>query len=92
MAEIVAEANLFEIQEIAKYPDWLGYIGLVIHYCKNPRAIEIITNGLLPQFIKMVENDKIVYKYLISKRDNNEFLTVRDLSSIEIGVNKNKNY
>ena len=83
LTSIVAEAKLSNIQTVAKFPDWLGYIGLVMHHCSNKEARKIISDAFLPQFIAMVKNDKETYKYLLEKQSKQELLDIDDLSRIE---------
>lgn len=83
LASIVAGAKVTDIQTVAKFPDWLGYIGLVIHHCPNRDSRKIISNAFLPQFITMVKNDKEIYEYLQEKQSKQELLSINDLSRIE---------
>ncbi len=83
LASIIAGAKLSEIQSVVKFPDWLGYIGLVIHHCPSHEARKIISDALLPQFIEMVKDDKEIYKYLHEKQTKQELLSINDLSRIE---------
>jgi hypothetical protein len=83
LASIVAKAKLSDIQAIAKFPDWLGYIGLVINHCPNRDAQKIISEALLPQFIAMVKNDGEIYEYLKEKQIKQELININDLSRIE---------
>ncbi len=80
---IVAGAKISDIQAVAKFPDWLGYIGLVIHHCPNEEARKVLSNAFLPQFIALVKNNKEAYDYLQEKQSKQEMLNVNDLSRIE---------
>ena len=83
LASIVAKAKLSEIQAITKFPDWLGYIGLVINHCPSREARKIISDSLLPQFIATLKDNKEICDYLQNKMERQEFLSVNDLSRIE---------
>jgi len=83
LATIVADAKLSEIKSVAKYPDWLGYIGLVIHHCPSREAREKISESLLLQFISMLKDDKEICDYLQNKLAQKEILSINDLSRIE---------
>ncbi len=83
LASVVAEAKLSDIQAVAKFPDWLGYIGLIIHHCQNRDARKIISNAFLPQFITMLKNDKEICEYLQEKQSKQVLLSINDLSRIE---------
>jgi len=85
LAEIVAGARISEINEIAKFPDWLGYIGLVINHCSDHEARKLISRALIPQFILMTVNNKKLNEYFKKKEMNNGHLSINDLSRIESG-------
>jgi len=75
----VADAKIADIKSISKFPDWLGYIGLVIRHCPNRDASKIISDSFLPQFITLLEGNSKIVEYLQEK----EFLGISDLSEIE---------
>ena len=85
LASIVATVKISDIQAVSKFPDWLGYIGLVIHHCPERAAREIISDSLLPQFIEMLKDDIEICDYFNKKLANRELLSVNDLSRIESG-------
>jgi|SRR3990167_2968679 len=86
LSSIVAEAKLADIQAVAKFPEWLGYIGLVIHRCPSRDSKKIISDAFLPQLITLVKNDKEVYDFLQKKQSRQEFLSIGDLSRIESSI------
>lgn len=47
LSGIVATAKISDIQAIAKFPDWLGYIGLVINHCPDYEARKIISDNFI---------------------------------------------
>jgi len=79
LSKIVADAKIADIKSISKFPDWLGYIGLVIRHCPNRDASKIISDSFLPQFITLLEGNSKIVEYLQEK----EFLGISDLSEIE---------
>ena len=83
LATIVAEAKLADIQAVAKFPDWLGYIGLVINHCSNREARKIISDSFLSQFISMYSANKDLKTYFEEKLSKGELLSINDLSRIE---------
>ena len=83
LARIVAKSKLFDIKDITKFPDWLGYIGLVIHHCPNRDARKIISDSFLSQFINILKGNKEIVSYLQEKKSKNELLSINDLSRIE---------
>ncbi len=83
LASIVADAKISDIQAVAKYPDWLGYIGLVVNHCPNREPRGVISESLLPQFIDMLKNNREICEYLNGKQSRHELLSINDLSRIE---------
>ena len=96
----VSSANLFEINKNCKFPDWLGYIGLILHlfgswdgYFKIAREtgripLVDVVKSYCPQFIKMVNKNSNAYKILNDIIDSNYLtkLKVSDLEEIELGI------
>lgn len=85
LASIVADAKLAEIQAVAKFPDWLGYIGLVINHCSDHASRRIVSDAFLPQFIAMLNENSDLQKYFREKQSRGELLSINDLSRIEAG-------
>ncbi|MCX6782034.1 MAG: hypothetical protein NTW66_02880 [Candidatus Magasanikbacteria bacterium] len=83
LASVVAKAKLSDIQSVAKFPDWLGYIGLVIHHCPNQEARKIISDSFLSQFIELLKDKAGIREYLSQKQAKQELLDINDLSRIE---------
>lgn len=83
LATLVADAKLSDIQAIVKFPNWLGFIGLVIFHCSSTESRKILSDSFLPQFIHFVKNDREICEYLKEKQKKSEFLSVNDLSRIE---------
>lgn len=84
-ASIIAEAKLSEIQSVVKFPDWLGYIGLVIHHCPSHEARKIISDALTPRFVSMLKDNTSLRKYFEEKLSGGALLSINDLSRIEAG-------
>lgn len=82
LARIVVDAKIDDIRKIAKFPDWLGYIGLVIHYCYNDEASKILSDLLILQFKELLKENKYMIDYL----DNKQTLSARDLEILENNI------
>ena len=96
----VITSNLFNISKNCKFPDWLGYIGLVLHlYGGWNRYYEIartmgktplidVAKALCPQLIQMVHKDSNAFIILnnIIESDYMIELKVSDLEQIELGM------
>jgi hypothetical protein len=58
LLNIVAGARLNEITNVAKFPDWLGYLGLILFFCSTvEQESRLITKTYIPQLLKSVEID-----------------------------------
>jgi hypothetical protein len=86
LASIVAEASIENIQLVAKFPDWLGYLGLVLHHCPSEPAQKILSEAFLPQFMSLSQLGIELKDYFLNKHKNGEFLTIEDLEKIEHGL------
>ena len=82
LARIVADAKISDIQKSAKFPDWLGYIGLVMHYCYNDEASKILSDSLILQFKELFQTNKYIMEYL----NNKQILSVHDLEILENNI------
>jgi hypothetical protein len=92
LASIVADSKVVDIQSVGKFPDWLGYIGLVLHHCYSSEARKIISDVFLPQFIELIQADTVTYDYLKDKQSKQELLSIYDLDKIENSLIKNQKY
>ena len=68
LATIVADSKLNDIHEVSKFPDWLGYIGLVIRHCSSYESKKIVSDSFLPQFVSMLSGDKNLSGFLKEKQ------------------------
>jgi hypothetical protein len=58
LAEIVSKVRVGEIAKRAKFPDWLGYLGLVLCFCgEHEGANRTLTRSLIPQFLDFISPD-----------------------------------
>jgi hypothetical protein len=83
LVKIVAAAKLTDIQEVSEFPDWLNYIGLVIHHCPSVEARKILSDSLLPQFISLVKDDTNLAWYLQGKLNRGKSFAIKDLGKIQ---------
>ena len=85
------------IHKSCRFPDWLGYLGLVYHFfggfgnyfgtallMGNIPMMEV-TRNVAPQLLEMVEEDSESYRFLSEIIDSNYTLElrVRDFETIE---------
>jgi len=82
LAKIVAKAKICDIQKISRFPDWLGYIGLVVHYCYNDEASKILSESLILQFMELLKDDK----YITENLNKKQILFISDLEELEDSI------
>lgn len=59
----IAKTSIKQIQQAARFPDWLGYIGLGLYYTENAEEeMGIITKKLVPQFIEILSSTGYYYE------------------------------
>lgn len=99
----VIKADLFEINKNCKFPDWLGYIGIILYLfggwsgyfgiAREMGRIPIVdvVKAYCPQFIKMVNKQSNAYQILNNIINSNYLieLKVSDLEEIELGIINN---
>lgn len=83
LADLVSKSDLKEISLKCKYPDWLGYLGLVLYHCPNPKAVEILSKSLLPQFLEITEKSPDASRHFQYKIEHRELLSLEDLELLE---------
>ena len=95
----VCEANLMNIHKSCRFPDWLGYLGLVYHFfggfgnyfgtalLMGNIPMMDVTKNIAPQLRNMVEESSDSYNFLseIIDSDYTLELRVRDFEKIEWG-------
>jgi hypothetical protein len=88
LAEIVSKAKIADIQSVAKFPDWLGYIGLALEHCDSGLVVyskKIISDSFLPQFVLLLKNKGKISEsdYLQKQYEDSEIISLSDLETIE---------
>ena len=59
IAKICVDADLSNIASTCKYPNWLGYLGLVVHYMQsNSNAYKKLSQGWASQLIEIASDCK----------------------------------
>jgi len=86
LASIVADAKISDIRAVAKFPDWLGYIGLVIDHCPSRNARKLISDAFIPQFIEMIMENTELSDYLKQVQSDDGIISINDLSKLESGI------
>lgn len=84
LLDIVATAPVDELLRRVRFPDWLGHLGLVLHFCAHREAkTRTATSALTPQLVEIVPIDSDAHQRLSAiLRDPKAALTPRDLDVV----------
>jgi hypothetical protein len=81
LTRIVLEATLEDIRAVSKFPDWLGYLGLVLTYCGSQK--DHLSEVWAPQFLNMLPQTCHAYDTLLEINRGLRCISLNDLESIE---------
>ena len=82
----LADVDLSRISSTCKFPDWLGYLGLVLYFTSSDEwRHRTLTKAWLPQLLEMMAQDPPRAKHLggILESERKEVLGWRDLQVVE---------
>jgi hypothetical protein len=90
--KIVAAADINEIAKVAKFPDWLGHIGLLFFWCSFLEGTtKILTKGLVPQFCELIKDkDPDLCCRLQKLLEEDRAMPINYLEEIEFALNSNR--
>ncbi len=84
--DTIKEVSLFNIEKNCIFPDWLGYLGLVLDdYNRRGKNIEEISCLWASQLSQMVSKNSVVYQKLIDISSGRMKLEISDLELVELG-------
>lgn len=87
---IAAEVDLPGVAASASFPDWLGYLGLVLWYTEDvERARSVLTDALVPQLLGLIspDSDGAVFLTDIARLSpQGRRLLWRDLEAVETAI------
>jgi len=88
----VADASLLKIASLAKFPDWLGYVGLVLRYTEEAEILERrLTKAWVPQLQELCMPDSGIVEHLQSiLEDERRVLRAQDLAEVERAVDQRR--
>ena len=88
LSSILADASLRRIASVAKFPDWLGYVGLALRYTEEAeRCGRRLTKAWVPQLQALCIPDSGAVERLQSVLDNESgILRWHDLESVEWAI------
>lgn len=69
------------------FPDWLGYVGLLLHYTADAERLNrVITRDYAPQLVELVASGSLGERMLRLKLDKREALRWQDLGAVEASM------
>ena len=93
LAEIVSNARLSEIAKQSKFPDWLGYLGLVLHFCEeNEVKNRTLTKSLIPQFLDLISRHESSPAIFTTKVNGKRMLSWTDLKRVERALSSDRHH
>ena len=88
--EISKNANLSHIANECRFPDWLGYLGLVLHHLggnsEDDRHLSLSWASQLKNLVRASSRSFIILESICST--NSRFLSLRDLENCEADMKK----
>lgn len=86
LKSVAQDADLKIVAASASFPDWLGYLGLVLHYTDDAEREDLgLTRRWAPQLAQMVRQDSEACSILVAlSSDPSRPLTWRFLEAVEI--------
>jgi hypothetical protein len=90
---LIAQANIDHIADECPFPDWLGYLGLGLHYTEDAEKHNpLISREIAPQLERLVAPNSSSSDMLRARAagEGAERLSWRDLWPVEEGMNRKK--
>jgi len=90
VVNICCNANLSSIAEICKFPDWLGYLGLVIeHMFSGAESYKKLSKNWASQLLELVSDGSDIRKRLEEIAEGHGMLNIKDLEACETNIMHN---
>lgn len=88
--ELCTSSDLNIIASNCNFPDWLGYLGLIIHHFVSHDELSIkLSRNWAHQLCQFVIKDSILYNKLVDlTNDQRKLITIDLLEEIELVINK----
>ena len=81
------DSSLGRISQECKFPDWLGYLGLVIHHFKHDQHFQSLSKSWSEQLSKMVQSDLPIHSRLFELSTSDlDVLSINELEKIQHGI------
>ena len=84
--DIISDVDIKELNSVASFPDWLGYLGIVIDSCPDKFLFK---KSILQQFVDILDKKSPAYKKFKEILDNNNrapliYFGATDLEIVEL--------
>jgi hypothetical protein len=86
LLQLIASTPPRELLEAARFPDWLGHIGLALYLMQSLESKErIVTRGFVPQLLAVTPESETAARDLLARIVDDErwYLGWRDLGIVE---------
>jgi hypothetical protein len=89
--KICCEANIGIIESSCKFPDWLGYLGLILeHMHSGSKTYTELSSSWASQLIELVTSQSLIHARLQEIVEGNGVLNIKDLEECESNIMHNK--
>ena len=89
--EICSKADLSTISSHSKFPDWLGYLGLIlVHMHSDSESFENLSRSWAFQLSKLVQTPSQTHSRLSEIARGDGLLNISDLEACEVDILRNK--
>ena len=89
LQNLIAEADFRRIASACVFPDWLGFLGLALHYTEDAESHNpVISRKVAPQLGRLVEIASPAQRFLRScaTTHGQERLRWNDLTMVEVSI------
>jgi hypothetical protein len=81
---ICSQASIRFVVQYSKFPDWLGYLGLVLeHMYSNAHTYSALSKSWAAQLAELIASDTALYARLTQVAEGSGLLNIHDLESCE---------
>lgn len=82
-------SSIGRISKVCKFPDWLRYLGLVVHHFNRSQSFKDVSREWSIQLSKLVEPNSAIHQRLIElSLSDNDIISIKDLEKIEYGFRR----
>lgn len=84
---ICLKANIISIASSCKFPDWLGYLGLVLEHMRSgSKAYTLLSSNWASQLMTMVPQNTQIHARLKEIANGDGLLSITDLENCELNI------